>query len=181
MTSSYDPSIANIRVKVDGVWRDADEQERAAYIAYKSRYHNHRETPHTHDNGITIFRTGRDNESSSEKNDDPYMPTYFRMKGSNEEYPIIDMNDIYVFLTEGVTGKGSRSGAGWVKSRNYQLILKKNYLRILFSLSLEMKTTVSTMKKMKVYTMKLMKTVKIMKHTLYVLEYVITNMLVRGT
>ena len=80
MTSSYDPSSANIRVKVDGVWRDADEQERAAYIAYKSRYHNHREAPHTHDNGITIFRAGRDNEIPSEKNDDPYMPTYFRKK-----------------------------------------------------------------------------------------------------
>jgi hypothetical protein len=34
--------------------------------------------------------------------------------------PIIDFNDIYVFLVDGVTGPGSRSGAGWVKSRNYQ-------------------------------------------------------------
>ena len=34
--------------------------------------------------------------------------------------PIIDFNDIYVFLVDGVTGPGSRSGAGWVKARNYQ-------------------------------------------------------------
>jgi hypothetical protein len=120
MTSSYDPSSANIRVKVDGVWRDADKQERAAYIAYKSRHHYYKETPHTHDNGITIFRAGSDSESPSEENDDPYMPTYFKMKDSNKRYPIIDMNDIYIFLTEGVTGKTSRDGAGWVKSRNYQ-------------------------------------------------------------
>ena len=128
MTCSYDPSSANIRVKVDGVWRDADKQERAAYIAYKSRHHYYKETPHTHDNGITIFRagsgsgrgSGRGRESPSKENDDPYMPTYFKMKGSDQEYPIIDMNDIYIFLTEGVTGKNSRDGAGWVKSRNYQ-------------------------------------------------------------
>ena len=128
MTSSYDPSSANIRVKIDDVWRDAGEQERAAYIAYKSKHHYYKETPHTHDNGITIFRAGSGSgsgsgsgrESPSEENDDPYMPTYFKMKGSNQKYPIIDMNDIYIFLTEGVTGKGSRSGAGWVKSRNYQ-------------------------------------------------------------
>jgi len=120
MTSSYDPSSANIRVMVNGLWRDAVKQEREAYIAYKSRDHYYRETPHTHDNGITIFRAGSDSESPSEENDDPYMPTYFKMKDSNKRYPIIDMNDIYIFLTEGVTGKTSRDGAGWVKSRNYQ-------------------------------------------------------------
>jgi hypothetical protein len=52
------------------------------------------------------------------------MPTYFKLEGSllnpNAKYPIIDMNDIYIFLVEGVTGNGSRNGAGWVKSRNYQ-------------------------------------------------------------
>ena len=120
MTSSYDPSSANIRVKIDDVWRDADKQEMEAYIAYKSKHHYYKETPHTHNNGITIFRAGSDSESPSEENDDPYMPTYFKMKGSDQKYPIIDMNDICIFLTEGVTGKNSRDGAGWVKSRNYQ-------------------------------------------------------------
>ena len=46
------------------------------------------------------------------------------VRGSQEAtptpIPIIDFNDIYVFLVDGVTGPGSRSGAGWVKSRNYQ-------------------------------------------------------------
>ena len=46
------------------------------------------------------------------------------VRGSQEvtptPIPIIDFNDIYVFLVDGVTGPGSRSGAGWVKSRNYQ-------------------------------------------------------------
>ena len=120
MTSYYDPSSANIRVRIDNIWRDADEQEKAAYIAYKLKPHYYKEIPHTHDNGITIFRAGKDNKIPSEKNDDPYMPTYCKMKDSNQYYPIIDMNDIYIFLTEGVTGKGSRNGAGWVKSRNYQ-------------------------------------------------------------
>ena len=121
MSHSYNPQNADIHVKIDGIWRPADEQQKAAYIAYKSRHHNYKETPYTHVNDITIFREGNNNP---EKTDDPYMPTYFKLEGSRRstvtKYPIIDMNDIYTFLTEGVSGNGGRNGAGWVKSRNYQ-------------------------------------------------------------
>lgn len=121
MAHSYDSGNADIRVKIRGVWSPASEQQKAAYIGYKSRQHFYREIPHTHENGITIFR---DNSTNRETYDDPYMPTYFKLEGSlrnpNAKYPIIDMNDIYVFLVEGVTGNSSRNGAGWVKSRDYQ-------------------------------------------------------------
>ena len=104
--------VRDIRVKIGEVWRPADEAQKAAYIAYKSKEHYYTETPNTHENGITIFR----------EDNDPYMATYFKIEGSlrNAKHPIIDMNDISVFLMDGVTGRGSRNGAGWVNARNYQ-------------------------------------------------------------
>ena len=104
--------VRDIRVKIDEVWRPADEAHKVAYIAYKSRQHYYTETPYTHENGITIFR----------REDDPYMATYFKLEGSvrNMKHPIIDMNDISVFLMDGMTGAGSRNGAGWINARNYQ-------------------------------------------------------------
>lgn len=128
MSQAYDSINADIRVKIGDVWRPADEHQKAAYIAYKSRNHYYRETPHIHENGITIFRHGNgnanNNNNTTENNDDPYMPTYFKLVGSvrnpNAKHPIIDMNDICVFLMDGVSGAGSRSGAGWVKARSYQ-------------------------------------------------------------
>lgn len=104
--------VRDICVKVGDTWRPADEAQKAAYIAYKSREHYYTETPHTHENGITIFR----------RENDPYMATYFKLEGSmrNAKHPIIDMNDISVFLMDGATGRGSRNGAGWVNARNYQ-------------------------------------------------------------
>jgi hypothetical protein len=122
MAHAYDSNNTDIRVKIDGTWSPANSQQKEAYIAYKSRYHYYRETLYTHDNGITIFRDGRNDVGGDHY--DPYMPTYFKLDGSvrnaNAKYPIIDMNDIYIFLMEGVTGIRSRNGAGWVKSRDYQ-------------------------------------------------------------
>jgi hypothetical protein len=104
--------VRDIRVKIGEVWRPADEAQKAAYIAYKSRQHYYTETPHRHENGITIFRC----------DDDPYMATYFKLESStrNMKHPIIDMNDISVFLMDGMTGAGNRNGAGWINARNYQ-------------------------------------------------------------
>ena len=104
--------VRDIRVKIGDTWRPADEAQKAAYIAYKSREHYYTETPYTHENDVTIFRS----------ENDPYMATYFKLEGSsrNMKHPIIDMNDISVFLMDGVTGRGSRDGAGWVNARNYQ-------------------------------------------------------------
>jgi hypothetical protein len=115
-SQSYDSLNADILVKIGDEWSPASADQKAAYIAYKSRHHYYTETPYTHETGISIFR--EDNNS--------YMATYFKLVGSvrnpNAKYPIIDMNDIRIFLMDGVTGSGNgnRSGAGWVKARNYQ-------------------------------------------------------------
>jgi hypothetical protein len=138
MRSSYNYENADIKVKINGIWQPATPQLRDIYIRYKSMPISRGQTTYSMD-GITIFRT----------DNDPYMPTFYRWEGredtetrrndgyifpeseSNREreviqevtpnpIPIIDFNDIYVFLVDGVTGPGSRSGAGWVKARNYQ-------------------------------------------------------------
>jgi hypothetical protein len=120
MQSNYNTIEADIRVKIGGVWRPADEHQKAAYIAYKTRPNYYVEIPYTHESGITIFREGNNNNYEN----DPYMPTYFKLEGSTRnpgtKHPIIDMNDIRVFLMDGVSGIGGRNGAGWVRSRSYQ-------------------------------------------------------------
>lgn len=116
----YDNIAKDIRVKFGNTWQPANEDQCAAYIAYKSQTNYFIEQPYTHSNGITIFR---ENYNGQHKNDS-YMPTFFKLEGSlqypNEKYPIIDVNDIHIFLMDGVEGDRSRNGAGWVKSRNYQ-------------------------------------------------------------
>lgn len=137
--SSYNAATADIRVKINGVWQPASPLLRDIYIGYKSLPMSSGSRPYSKD-GITIFRT----------DNDAYMPTFYRWDDrghadtttttineyvfpENEEegarrnqdvtpnpIPIIDFNDIYIFLVDGVTGPGSRSGAGWVKARNYQ-------------------------------------------------------------
>jgi hypothetical protein len=135
--SSYNAASADIRVKINGVWQQASPLLRDIYTGYKSLPMSSGSRPYSKD-GITIFRT----------DNDAYMPTFYRWDGQDDadtrrrnEYvfpeneeegarsnqdvtpnpiPIIDFNDIYIFLVDGVTGPGSRSGAGWVKARNYQ-------------------------------------------------------------
>lgn len=138
MRSSYNAASADIRVKINGTWQVASPQLRDIYIGYKSLPISSGSTSYSK-YGITIFRT----------DNDAYMPTFYRWDGQDDtdrstrsEYifpenenqndrdnypevtpnstPIIDFNDIYIFLVDGVTGPGSRSGAGWVKARNYQ-------------------------------------------------------------
>lgn len=118
--SYYDNIVKDIRVKIGNTWQAASDDQCAAYIAYKSRANYFIEEPYTHDNGITIFRE----DNNGYRRNDCYMPTFFRMSSSvrnpDAKYPIIDMNDIQVFLMDGVAGNGSRNGAGWVRARNYQ-------------------------------------------------------------
>jgi hypothetical protein len=131
LRSSYNVSNADIRVKINGIWQSASPQLRDIYIDYKSLPLVNGSTSYSKD-GITIFRT----------DNDAYMPTFYSglltntLRGNdyifpenegerNQEFtpdptPIIDFNDIYIFLVDGVTGPGSRSGAGWVKARSYQ-------------------------------------------------------------
>lgn len=117
--SYYNSATANIQVRVGETWQPADEAQCAAYIAYKSRPTYYIESPHT-ENGVCIFR----------ENNDPYNPTYFKLEGSvrNMKHPIIDFNDIRVFLMDGVTEPGNRNGAGWVKARNYQAWAYVNFM-----------------------------------------------------
>jgi len=137
MRSSYNAANADIKVKINGVWQPASPLLRDIYIGYKSLPMSNGSAPYFKD-GITIFRT----------DNDVYMPTFYSVQttnvtnarnvirendyifpeneshgiqeGSSTPIPIIDFNDIYIFLVDGVTGPGSRSGAGWVKARNYQ-------------------------------------------------------------
>jgi len=140
LRSSYDATNANIKVKINGAWQPASPRLRDIYIGYKSM------PIHTNNliyskNGITIFRTENDpymptfyrwdgqpdtetEEQILERNGNDYIfpehDTQRYPEVTPTPTPIIDFNDIYVFLVDGVTGPGSRSGGGWVKARNYQ-------------------------------------------------------------
>ena len=145
MRSSYNAANADIKVKINGVWQPASPQLRDIYIEYKSRPMSNGSAPYFKDR-VTIFRT----------DNDVYMPTFYSVQTTNatnatnalrrNEYifpeneshrnqegtstpiPIIDFNDIYIFLVDGVTGPGSRNGAGWVKARNYQTWAYVNFI-----------------------------------------------------
>ena len=139
LRSSYNAAHADIKVKINGTWQPASPHLREIYIGYKSLPIVNGSTSYSKD-GITIFRT----------ENDAYMPTFYSgqtintIRGNdyifpendeerNQEVtpnptPIIDFNDIYIFLVDGVTGPGSRSGAGWVKARNYQIWAYVNFI-----------------------------------------------------
>jgi len=145
MRSSYNAANADIKVKINGVWQPASPLLRDIYIGYKSLPMSNGSAPYFKD-GITIFRT----------DNDVYMPTFYSVQttnvtnarnvirendyifpeneshgiqeGSSTPIPIIDFNDIYIFLVDGVTGPGSRNGAGWVKARNYQTWAYVNFI-----------------------------------------------------
>lgn len=143
LRSTYDATNANIQVKINGEWQPANPQLREIYIGYKSLPHFNSRTSYSK-YGITIFRTdddpymptfyrwdGYDDTEAGAGTGAENRETYIfpeneqeGVRGSQEATPtptpIIDFNDIYVFLVDGVTGPGSRSGAGWVKARNYQ-------------------------------------------------------------
>lgn len=131
LRSSYNNANADIKVKINGMWRPASPELCDIYIGYKSMPMSSGSTPYSKD-GITIYRT----------NNNAYMPTFYSVhttnttrrneyifpendgernqEGTSNSIPIIDFNDIYIFLVDGVTGPRSRNGAGWVKARGYQ-------------------------------------------------------------
>ena len=138
--SIYDAANANIQVRINGTWQPANPQLREIYIGYKSLPHFNNRTSYSK-YGITIFRTDNDpymptfyrwdgRDDTEVENRDANRGAYIfpeneqHVRGSQEATPtptpIIDFNDIYVFLVDGITGPGNRNGAGWVKSRNYQ-------------------------------------------------------------
>lgn len=145
LRSSYNAATADIRVKLNRTWQLASPQLRDIYISYKSLPMSNGSTPYSKD-GITIFRTdddaymptfyrwdgqddtditgqSRETTNTIRRNDGYIFPENDAER--NQEVtlnptPIIDFNDIYIFLVDGVTGPRSRNGAGWVKARNYQ-------------------------------------------------------------
>jgi len=149
-SSSYDTTNANIQIKVNGAWQLANPDLREMYIEYKTMPFSSSATTYSKDGITifrtdndaympTFYRwDGQDDTrvgpaaGEGRENRDAYIfPENERgvrgVRGVRESQevtptpiPIIDFNDIYVFLVDGVTGPGSRSGAGWVKARNYQ-------------------------------------------------------------
>jgi hypothetical protein len=114
---------------------------RDAYTGYKERHNYYRETPHM-SRGYIVYRP----------DNDPYLPTYIAridemqrrhgdntgaelvsreiheaLEQANQTMPIIDLNDIYVFITDPVVF-GITSGASWVPARSYQIWAYRDYV-----------------------------------------------------
>lgn len=113
---------------------------RDAYTDYKERHHYYRETPHI-SRGYIVYRP----------DNDPYLPTYIAriedipgagaigddteitselhdvLNDANRTMPIIDLNDIYVFITDpSVIGNNGR--ANWFPARSYQIWAYRDYM-----------------------------------------------------
>lgn len=109
---------------------------RNAYVAYKERSQYYRETPHI-SNEYIVYRP----------DNDPYLPTYTvrvvdtlmlnqpnietiitqdshdTMERIGKSIPIIDMNDIYVFLTDTPS-----NDPNWVQARSYQMWAYRDFV-----------------------------------------------------
>ena len=148
MHSSYNAANADIKVKINGEWQPASPQLRDIYIEYKSRPMSNGSAPHSKD-GVTIFRRDNDvymptfysgqtinatnvtNVTNVLRRNEYIFPeneSLQNQEDTSNPIPIIDFNDIYIFLVDGVTGPGSRNGAGWVKARNYQTWAYVNFI-----------------------------------------------------
>ena len=113
---------------------------RDAYTEYKERHHYYRETPHI-SRGYIVYRP----------DNDPYLPTYIArienipgagaigddaeitselhdvLNDANRTMPIIDLNDIYVFIIDpSVFGNNGR--ANWFPARSYQIWAYRDYM-----------------------------------------------------
>jgi hypothetical protein len=109
---------------------------RDAYTEYKERHHYYRETPHI-SRGYIVYRP----------DNDPYLPTYIAriedipgagaigddteitselhdvLNDTNRTMPIIDLNDIYVFLTD-----HPPNDPAWISARSYQIWAYRDYV-----------------------------------------------------
>ena len=119
---------------------------RDAYTEYKERPHYYREAPHI-SHGYIVYRP----------DNDPYFPTYIAwvsdiqdmgvgaagaganwdievtreihdtLEDTNRAMPIIDLNDIYVFITDS-TVFGNNGRANWFPARSYQIWAYRDYM-----------------------------------------------------
>lgn len=94
----------NIQIKLNSTWIPAtDETLKMVYTQYKNKLAYHPELPHS-EGGVKIYRD----------NNNHYNPTYaLHSRGESVPVPIIDMDDVKVFLTD-------LPNANWVKARDYQ-------------------------------------------------------------
>jgi hypothetical protein len=113
---------------------------RDTYTDYKERHHYYQETPYI-SQGYIVYRP----------DNDPYLPTYIArvedipgagaigddaeitselhdvLDATNRTMPIIDLNDIYVFITDpSVIGNNGR--ANWFPARSYQIWAYRDYM-----------------------------------------------------
>jgi len=82
-----------------------------AYTQYKNRPAYSPELPHETEDGVTIYRNGNEH----------YKPTYASYGSNIRNVPIIDMNDIKIFLTD-------IPDANWVKARDYQAWAYRDFM-----------------------------------------------------
>jgi hypothetical protein len=94
----------NIQIKMNSIWIPvSDETLKMVYTQYKNKPTYHQELPHN-EGGVKIYRD----------NNNHYNPTYaLHSRGESVPVPIIDMDDVKVFLTD-------LPNANWVKARDYQ-------------------------------------------------------------
>lgn len=101
----------NIQIKMNSNWIPAlDEMEemrnlKTLFTQYKNKPSYHPEIPHYNEDGLKIYRDDNNH----------YNPTFaLNTQGrGNIPVPIIDMDDVKVFLTD-------IPNANWVKARDYQ-------------------------------------------------------------
>ena len=102
----------NIQIKMNSIWIPASDEMtemrnlKMVYTQYKNKPTYHQELPYSQD-GIKIYRDENNH----------YNPTYALhsqgIRGESVPIPIIDMDDVKVFLKD-------LPSANWVKARDYQ-------------------------------------------------------------
>ena len=109
----------NIQVKINSNWvqvtDDMTEMRnlKMVYTQYKNKLTYHTESPHYSEDGLKIYR----------EDNNHYNPTYaLNTQGrGNVPVPIIDMDDVKVFLTD-------LPNANWVKARDYQAWAYRDFI-----------------------------------------------------
>ena len=102
----------NIQIKMNSNWIPVtDETLKMVYTQYKNKPTYHPELPHN-EGGVKIYRDENNH----------YNPTYaLHSRGESVPVPIIDMDDVKVFLTD-------LPNANWVKARDYQAWAYRDFI-----------------------------------------------------
>ena len=102
----------DIHIKINSNWIPvSDETLKMVYTQYKNKPTYHPELPHN-EGGVKIYRDDNNH----------YNPTYaLHSRGESVPVPIIDMDDVKVFLTD-------LPNANWVKARDYQAWAYRDFI-----------------------------------------------------